>query len=84
MGRAAGRIINMKETLIEKAKKVVLNRPVPRGMTEEEFDLALAYLDGEVSNKQLTIAAGIGLQSCFAFVAKCLVWGYRNKKLIKK
>lgn len=72
-------------SLVEQAKAVKLNHTEKKQIkiTREEFNLALAYLKGEVTNKQVrtVISEPSGV---FAFTGRCLMWGYREGWLVEK
>ncbi|MEK7578155.1 MAG: hypothetical protein AAB456_00320 [Patescibacteria group bacterium] len=69
-------------TLIEQAKAVKLNHTLKKQITKEEFDLALAYLRGEVTNKQVGVTIGEP-QGTSLFVYRCLMWGFREGWLVE-
>lgn len=72
-------------TLIEKAKAVQVKTRGIRSdsWTDEHLDLVLAYLYGEVTNKQMVIALGAPITGAASFVGSILAWGIRNKKIGK-
>ena len=73
----------MTKTLLEQAKEVKLNRQDKKEVTKDEFNLAMAYMRGEVTNKQVGTVIG-DITNTFTFVGRCLMGGIRNKWLIEK
>ena len=72
------------KTLLEQAKEVSVANQGQRNelATREQFDLVMAYLHGEVTNRQVGTVIG-QRTSVFTFAGKCLIAGVRNGWLIE-
>ena len=70
-------------TLLEQAKEVKVLKDRYEKPTNEEMELAFAFLDGKVTYKQVAhvINKPQGVQG---FVHRCLLQAYRKGQLIKK
>lgn len=70
------------KTLLQKAKELPVEfqkRKVRR--TEEEIDIVLAFLKGEISNKQLAQVTGKHTGSTTQFIGSALLAAYRKGKI---
>ena len=72
------------KTLLEQAKEVVLDRE-PRNSegTDEQLQVVLAYLRGELRAKQVgtVFDGGSAIES---YISRNLKWAYRTGRLIEK
>lgn len=72
----------MKKTLLEKAKEIVVFKN-HRGATEEEMDLYIGWLKGEVTSQQVIKAASLKYPSnMLARASTVLKAAYKAGKLI--
>ena len=69
-------------TLVEQALKVK-HRKYNDSYTEEQLDLVIAYLNGDITNRQMTTVHKLSPSAGWVFASRVLLWAVRNKKLIK-
>ena len=73
---------NMK-SLVEQAKAVSVKSNTKNTYSDEHIDLVLAYLNGEVTNKQMCVAAKIHQTGASTFAGQVLMWGIRYGKIVR-
>jgi len=77
----------MKKTLLQKAREVKVGPTgINRFVGEGEFELLVAFIKGEVTNKQVSEALGqfpynSSAGSVYCWVVRALKQGYERKKL---
>ena len=74
----------MEQTLLEKALTVKLN---PRGKhvkrTDEDYELVVAYLSGQINHKQIMTSLGFGNSGNLShYISSVLMDGIRAGKII--
>ena len=71
-------------TLLEKAKNVALKRRSGRECSDEEIELALAWLKDEIALKQISMVIGQKHNNMLAIIPGILRQAYRQGKLVIK
>lgn len=73
------------KTLLEQAKEVELEREEKNSEgTEEQLEIVLAYLRGEIRAKQATRVLGVNGGALEPIISRNLKWAYRTGRLIQK
>lgn len=71
----------MTNTLIRKAQNVLLYRATRRKYSEEEIDLAIAWMKNEVPHKGIEVVMKIAGSNVYNFLAIALKQAYQEKKI---
>ena len=70
-------------TLLEKARAVQVKPNETVEYSDEHLEVVLAYLNGEITNKQMSAVSDKGPTAASSFVGQVLAWAVRNNKLKK-